>query len=125
MCAPLGSRTRGSLAAQPEACLFCRIVRDGTHVAATPGFVAIRDIHPQATVHLLILPERHVESFREIGEFDAHETSRMLSFIAETARASGLEDYRVVTNVGHSAGQTIDHLHWHVLGEPAVAAEGA
>jgi histidine triad (HIT) family protein len=113
------------LAASPEECLFCRIVREGPHLAATPGFVAIRDIHPQATVHLLILPERHVDSFREIGEFEAQEASRMLTFTAQTARANGLEDYQVVTNVGRAAGQTVFHLHWHVLGEPSVAAEGA
>jgi histidine triad (HIT) family protein len=109
----------------PEECLFCAIVRDGPHLAVTPGFVAIRDIHPQATVHLLIIPERHVESFREIGEFEAQETSRMLTFAAETARASGLEDYQVITNVGRAAGQTVFHLHWHVLGEPSLAGERA
>jgi diadenosine tetraphosphate (Ap4A) HIT family hydrolase len=50
-------------------CLFCKLYRDGDHVAVTDGFVAIRDINPQAPVHLLVLPERHIDSFREIGEF--------------------------------------------------------
>lgn len=80
------------------------------------GFVAIEDINPRADVHLLILPERHVPSFREIGEFDPGETKRMLGFIAETAREAGLEDYRVIVNVGEGGGQTIYHLHWHLLG---------
>ena len=83
---------------------------------AGEGFVAIRDINPQAETHLLVLPERHVDSFREVGEFDADEAKRMLEFVARAARESGLEDYRVVVNVGRSAGQTIFHLHWHVLG---------
>jgi histidine triad (HIT) family protein len=91
-------------------------VRDGEHVAVGEGFVAIRDVNPQAETHLLVLPERHVESFREVGEFEADETKRMLEFVARTAREAGLDDYRVVVNVGRGAGQTIFHLHWHVLG---------
>jgi histidine triad (HIT) family protein len=63
-----------------------------------------------------VLPERHVESFREVGEFPPDEAKRMLEFVAETARDASLEDYRVVVNVGPAAGQTIFHLHWHVLG---------
>ena len=97
-------------------CLFCALAREGDHVHAADGFVAIRDIHPQAEVHLLVLPERHVDSFREVGEFPAEEARRMLEFVAETARAVGLDDYRVVVNVGPGAGQTIFHLHWHILG---------
>jgi histidine triad (HIT) family protein len=80
------------------------------------GFVAIEDINPRADVHLLVLPERHVPSFREVGEFEPDETKRMLEFVAETARKAGLQDYRVIVNVGERAGQTIFHLHWHVLG---------
>jgi histidine triad (HIT) family protein len=85
-------------------------------VHADHGFVAIRDIAPKADTHLLVLPERHVASFREISEFPAEEAKRMLDFVAETARVAGLEDYRLVVNVGEGAGQTVFHLHWHVLG---------
>jgi histidine triad (HIT) family protein len=80
------------------------------------GFAAIRDINPKAETHLLVLPERHVETFREVGEIPADEAKRMLEFVAETARKAGLEDYRVVVNVGRRAGQTVFHLHWHVRG---------
>ena len=97
-------------------CLFCKLYREGDHVAATDGFVAIRDINPQAPAHLLVLPERHVDSFREIGEFSPEETARMLEFVADVAAGEGLSDYRVVVNVGRGAGQTIFHLHWHILG---------
>jgi histidine triad (HIT) family protein len=97
-------------------CLFCMLYRDGDHVAETDGFVAIRDINPQAETHLLVLPERHVESFREIAQFTPDEDKRMLDFIAEVAAGQGLTDYRVVVNVGAGAGQTIFHLHWHILG---------
>jgi histidine triad (HIT) family protein len=97
-------------------CLFCRLYREGDHVAKTDGFVAIADINPKADVHLLVIPERHVPSFREIGEFSPDESKRMLEFVADTARRQGLNDYRVVVNVGEAAGQTIFHLHWHLLG---------
>ena len=97
-------------------CLFCTLYREGDHVAATDGVVAIRDINPQAPVHLLVIPERHIDTFRDVGEFTAGETKRMLEFVAEVAAAEGLKDYRVVVNVGPSAGQTVFHLHWHVMG---------
>jgi histidine triad (HIT) family protein len=97
-------------------CLFCRLVQEGDHVRKADGFVAVNDISPKAETHLLVLPERHVPSFREISEFPADEAKRMLEFVAETAREQGLEDYRVVVNVGEGGGQTIFHLHWHVLG---------
>jgi len=102
-----------------EDCLFCSLVREGEHVRKADGFVAIADINPKAPVHLLVLPERHVDTFREIGEFPAEEAKRMLEFVADTARAAGLADYRVEVNVGPSAGQTVFHLHWHVLGRPS------
>jgi histidine triad (HIT) family protein len=99
-----------------EDCLFCKLVREGDHVHAADGFVAIRDINPQAPTHVLVLPERHVDTLRDVGEFEPDEARRMLEFVAETARAVGLEDYRVIVNVGPGGGQTIYHLHWHILG---------
>jgi histidine triad (HIT) family protein len=99
-----------------EDCLFCKLVREGERVREADGFVAIHDINPKAETHLLILPERHVASFREICEFPPEEAKRMLDFIADTAREVGLEDYTVIVNVGEGAGQTIFHLHWHLLG---------
>ena len=100
----------------PDDCLFCRLVADGDHVATVDGFVAIRDINPKAETHLLVLPARHVDTFRDVGEFSPDEAKRMLEFVADTAREAGLSDYRVVVNVGPEAGQTVFHLHWHVLG---------
>jgi histidine triad (HIT) family protein len=97
-------------------CLFCRLVSEGDHVRQADGFVAVNDINPKADVHLLVIPEKHVPTFREIADFSAEETKAMLEFVADTAREQGLEDYRVVVNVGEGGGQTIFHLHWHVLG---------
>src|SRR3954466_1746607 len=96
-------------------CLFCTLYRDGDHVAATDGFVAIRDVNPQAETHLLVLPQRHIASFHDIAEFPPAEAKRMLDLIAEVAAGERLSDYRVVVNAGAGAGQTIFHLHWHVL----------
>ena len=97
-------------------CLFCGLVSEGDHVREADGFVAVADINPKAPVHLLVLPERHVDTFRDVGAFPAEEAKRMLEFVAETARDAGLDDYRVVVNVGEGAGQTVFHLHWHILG---------
>ena len=103
------------MASQPD-CLFCKLVAEGGHVRAGEGFVAIEDINPKAPVHLLVLPERHVDTFRDVGQFSPEEAKRMLDFVADTARGAGLEEYQVVVNVGPGAGQTVFHLHWHILG---------
>jgi histidine triad (HIT) family protein len=105
-------------------CVFCRLIREGEHVRRKDGFVAVRDINPKAPVHLLVLPERHIETFRDVAEFPEEESGRMLRFIADTAREARLDDYRVVVNVGADAGQTVFHLHWHVLGGGALPAFG-
>jgi histidine triad (HIT) family protein len=97
-------------------CLFCKLYAEGDHVRKAGGFAAIRDINPKAPVHLLVIPERHIDTFREIGAVPPDETKAMLEFVAETARDAGLDDYQVIVNVGPGAGQTIFHLHWHVLG---------
>lgn len=99
---------------QPD-CLFCRLVAEGDHVHATEGFVAVRDIAPAAETHLLVLPQRHIDTFRDVDAFPDEEAARMLRFVAEVAAAEGLEDYRVIVNVGPRAGQTVFHLHWHLL----------
>jgi len=104
------------LPSQREECLFCRLVLEGDHVHRAEGFVAIRDIHPMAETHLLVLPERHVDTFKDVAEFPDDEAARMLRFVADTAKVAGLDGYRVLVNVGPKGGQTIFHLHWHVLG---------
>ena len=101
---------------QREDCLFCKLVREGEHIHAADGFAAISDINPQAPVHVLVLPERHVDTFRDVSAFSGDEAAQMLSFVAETAAKVGLEDYRVIVNVGPGGGQTVFHLHWHILG---------
>ena len=111
----VGVTQAGVTAVASVDCLFCELVATGNHVHATDGFVAIRDIAPAAEHHLLVLPERHVDTFREIDAFPDEEAARMLRFVAEVAATEGLADYRVIVNVGATAGQTVFHLHWHVL----------
>ncbi len=85
-------------------------------VNRTEGFVAIEDIAPKADVHLLVIPEHHLETFRDVSVMGEEEAKRMVDFVAETARAAGLDEYRLMVFVGAGAGQTVFHLHWHVLG---------
>ena len=94
---------------QREDCLFCRLVAEGDHVARADGFVAIRDINPSAETHLLVLPERHVDTFKEIAAFPDEEAGADASLRRrDRARTAGLNDYRVLVNVG--AGARADRL---------------
>jgi histidine triad (HIT) family protein len=110
---------------QLDDCLFCKLTQDGDWVNKADGFVAINDINPLAPVHVLVLPERHVDTFRDVNAFDADESKRMLEFVADTAAKVGLEDYRVMVSVGPGGGQTVFHLHWHILGGRSFAEGGA
>jgi histidine triad (HIT) family protein len=85
-------------------------------VARTDGFLAFRDINPRAEIHVLVIPERHLETFRDVGELSADDSKRMLEFVVETAREAGLGDYRLQVAVGPGGGQDVFHLHWHILG---------
>ena len=100
-------------------CIFCKIHRGelpATVVNGAEGLLAIEDINPKADVHLLVIPERHIDTFRDIGELPAEEAKPMLDFVAETAKKAGLDEYRLMIFCGAGAGQTVFHLHWHILG---------
>ena len=106
---------------QATDCLFCRIARGdlGTEfVAESEHNVAFRDLHPQAPVHILVVPRRHFAGLREVGPEDRHITADALALAARVAAEQGLYGggYRVITNDGPDAGQTVWHLHFHVLG---------
>ena len=104
----------------PEDCLFCRIY-DGEipadTVAEGDGWMAFHDIDPQAPVHVLIIPRRHIESLAAFGPEDAELAGRLLLAAAETARELGVAEdgYRVVMNRGERAGQSVFHAHLHLL----------
>lgn len=78
--------------------------------------LAFRDIHPQAPVHVLVIPKRPIASLGQAQEQDAALLGHLLLVAGRVARAEGLADFRVVTNSGVGAGQSVFHLHLHVLG---------
>jgi histidine triad (HIT) family protein len=104
-----------------ENCIFCSIVA-GTiparMVHSDDDTIAFRDINPQAPTHVLVVPRRHIASVDAIAPGDAELIGKLLMAAAGIARAEGVSDagYRLVVNNGAAAGQTVDHIHVHVLG---------
>ena len=101
-----------------DSCLFCRIVRGeipATLVAETPECVAFRDVNPQAPLHVLVIPREHVASLNEAS--DPAQLGRLMTVAADIARREGYADrgYRTVVNTGPDAGQTVFHIHLHLL----------
>jgi histidine triad (HIT) family protein len=103
-------------------CLFCKIVAGDIPakiVKRSPDVLAFRDVDAKAPVHVLVIPTKHVPAVRDSkGEDGERLLGRVLAFAAEVASELGLDGngYRVVTNTGRNAGQSVDHLHFHVLG---------
>jgi len=105
-------------------CIFCRIAagdQPAERVAETGQVVAFRDLRPQAPTHLLLIPRGHVASAAELGEGHAALLGELFGLAARLARDEGLErGWRLVANVGPDAGQTVHHLHFHLLGGRAM-----
>ena len=105
-----------------ENCLFCKIVNkqiNSETVYENDDVLVFKDKYPKAPVHLLVIPKKHVSSIMEIEDLSDKQTSEMLKTIAKIAKEMELdrEGFRVVTNTGASAGQSVDHLHFHILGK--------
>ncbi|MAE69401.1 MAG: histidine triad nucleotide-binding protein [Gemmatimonadetes bacterium] len=106
-------------------CLFCSIAKGDIPadiVMETPDAVAFRDIAPEAPTHILVIPREHVESVARAG---ADRNDAMLGSLMRAATdlavQEGIESYRIVTNVGEDAGQSVFHLHLHLLGGRAMS----
>lgn len=102
-------------------CLFCRIAAGEVPADIVHDddlVVAFRDVSPKAPTHLLLIPRRHIASAAELAETDAEMLGRLFSVAAQLARDEGVAEhgYRMVTNVGRGAGQSVAHLHFHLLG---------
>ncbi|HLA16403.1 MAG TPA: histidine triad nucleotide-binding protein [Candidatus Limnocylindrales bacterium] len=102
-------------------CLFCRIVAGeipATKVHDDDLVIAIRDIAPRAPTHILVMPRRHIASAAELTDADGPIVGRLFAAAAEIARSEGIADagYRLVVNTGRWGGQTVDHLHVHLMG---------
>ena len=101
-------------------CLFCRIVAGelpSQRLHEDELVIAIRDINPQAPSHVLVLSREHIASAAELRETDGELLGAIFGALADIADREGLtRGYRIVTNVGEWAGQSVDHLHFHLIG---------
>ncbi|MCC6792908.1 MAG: histidine triad nucleotide-binding protein [Thermomicrobiales bacterium] len=112
---------------QADECVFCRIVRGdfGTElVAENERAIAFRDLDPKAPTHVLVVPRRHVADLHDLGADDAELARDLLLLSNEVAAREGIVEsgYRVLTNTGANAGQSVFHLHFHVLGGARLSA---
>jgi histidine triad (HIT) family protein len=102
-------------------CLFCKIASgelEADVVHSSDNIVAFRDINPQAPVHILIIPKEHIESARSLRDRSGSLLAEIFQAAAHLAKAEGVDrtGWRLVTNVGSHAGQSVHHLHFHLLG---------
>ena len=110
-------------------CLFCKIVAGdipSTKVFEDELVYAFRDINPQAPTHILVIPKAHLASVAEVSADNSAVIAHIFEVIPAIAKAEGLTGgYRVVSNCGADAGQTVHHLHFHILGGKALSLEMA
>ena len=110
-------------------CLFCKIIAGeipSTKVYEDELVYAFRDIAPQAPTHILVVPKIHVEDVNGITAENSAVVAHIFTVIPQIAKAENLENgYRVVSNCGADAGQTVQHLHFHILGGKKLALEMA
>ena len=110
-------------------CLFCKIAAGeipSTKVYEDAQVLAFRDIAPQAPTHILVIPKAHIASVAEISGENSGVVAHIFEVIPQIAQAEGLTGgYRVVSNCGADAGQTVHHLHFHILGGKTLAVEMA
>jgi histidine triad (HIT) family protein len=108
-----------------SSCIFCRIATyelAATIVHDDEDTIAFRDLHPKAPVHILIIPKEHIASVNDVTREHAAALGRLFVAARAIAEAEGLskKGYRLVMNTGSDAGQTVDHMHMHVLGGRAM-----
>ena len=112
-----------------ENCLFCKIVAGqipSTKVYEDEAVLAFRDIAPQAPTHILVIPKAHINSVAGITAENSGVVAHIFEVIPQIAAKEGLDNgYRVVSNCGADAGQTVPHLHFHILGGKTLALEMA
>ena len=101
-------------------CIFCKIVAGdipSTKVYEDDTVLAFRDINPEAPTHIIVIPKEHISSANEICEANSAVVAHIFEVIPKIAAAEGLVDgYRIITNIGENGGQSVHHLHFHLLG---------
>ncbi len=110
-------------------CLFCKIIAGdipSTKVYEDETVLAFRDINPQAPTHVLVVPKAHMEDCNDVTAENSAVVAHIFEVIPQIAKAEGLTGgYRVVSNCGGDAGQTVQHLHFHILGGKTMGLEMA
>ncbi|MDE5984834.1 MAG: histidine triad nucleotide-binding protein [Eubacterium sp.] len=100
-------------------CVFCEIIAGNipsTKVYEDDNILAFKDIAPAAPVHIIVVPKKHIESANEINADNSKYVSAIFEKIPEIAKSQGIDSYRIINNCGEDAGQTVKHLHFHILG---------
>lgn len=100
-------------------CVFCKIVAGEIptdKIYEDEDIIAFNDLDPQAPIHFLVIPKKHITSLATLDESDSDLVAKIMLVIQKLAKENNLEGYRVVTNIGEDGGQSVPHLHFHVLG---------
>ena len=100
-------------------CVFCKIVdKDipSDTIYEDEHIIAFNDLDPKAPIHFLVIPKKHITSLATLEDGDSELIARIMQTIKKLAKDNGLESYRVVTNIGEDGGQSVPHLHFHILG---------
>lgn len=104
-----------------EDCIFCKIIKreiPSSIVYEDSEIIAFRDVNPQAPVHILVIPKKHISSLIELKEDDELLIGRIYTVINKIAKKEGIDEkgFRVIVNCGEDGGQEVKHLHFHILG---------
>lgn len=100
-------------------CIFCEIIAGNipsTKVYEDDNILAFKDINPVAPVHIIVVPKVHIESANDINAENSKYVSYIFEKIPEIAKSQGIDSYRIINNCGEDAGQTVKHLHFHLVG---------
>lgn len=102
-------------------CIFCKIVKGeipSDKVYEDEKVLAFKDINPEAPVHILVIPKEHIKSVNEVNDENASIVAHIFTIISKIAKEQGIDKdgYRVISNIGDNAGQTVHHMHFHILG---------
>ncbi len=102
-------------------CIFCKIIKreiPSSIVYEDSEIIAFRDVNPQAPVHILVIPKRHIESLIDLKEEDELLVGKIYTVINKVVRQEGIDEkgFRIIVNCGDDGGQEVKHLHFHILG---------
>lgn len=100
-------------------CIFCEIIAGNipsTKVYEDDMILAFKDINPVAPVHIIVVPKEHIESAADINDRNSKYVAYIFEKLPEIAKSQGIESYRIINNCGEDAGQTVKHLHFHLVG---------